>query len=257
MKQLVWFGIAFLFLLGVVRAELPSAQATIRQGGHDTFCEAYTMGVAWQRPVQLHVAHNTLSWQYELLKKATKLWNDLFHTHPIVLAGVVDAEPPTADSIKQGETYDDNQSVVYFLPPHESYKAFEWGGLTRTLSVGHSIIQVDIFIRNEVASQPRAMQLLLLLHELGHALGLEHVAIAGSVMSYNDIQNIKQIIRPVYAVLRLTDSRWPAFNSVTDAQWLEFLWDTSVQDLWLDLIAPQAQDKILLMCLYDFETWGL
>ncbi|MYF49779.1 MAG: hypothetical protein F4220_06460 [Gammaproteobacteria bacterium] len=110
---------------------------------------------------------------------------------------------------------------------------------------------------------------LTILHELGHALGLKHLPVSGNIMSYNYMPKLGDIWRvplgmfstqmsvltqtepstEIYPFLR-KEGEFSPYMILKDPATLGFL------EAFTSSVELGEQDKMALMCVYDFEDWN-
>ena len=176
------------------------------------FCSAYTRG-GWESTMQLHLGEGAAEYR-DLIEQAVRVWNETVNLpegQPLI--EIVDARPtnfslPTSfwsstDEVGRGNL-DDGQSVIYFIPSGEGERR-SWGlAWTSTRQVER--VQADVYINTADEQENAGFTLALttklvdvdssyaayayhnktyevILHELGHAVGLAHLPVNGNVMS--------------------------------------------------------------------------
>jgi len=184
----------------------------------------------------------------------------------------------------------DGQSVIYFKSSGNtnnanSYAHYQWNDYSKRM------VEVDIYINTtheEIYGRnlAKAVQMdrfdenhgvwafanstyLTILHELGHALGLKHVPVSGNIMSYNYMPRLADIWRVPLSLFYLQmyiladvdppaelfpyvarDGEMHPYMVVSDPDMLDFM------PIFTESVALGEQDKMGLMCVYDFEDWN-
>ena len=256
-----------------------------------SFCDKYTFfRSAWHRPMNLYVSRNATNHQVAVTRRAVQRWNMLFRRNVISFRGrhaykiasrYTWRNHPKKDNDAFGfQANNDGASIIYFLPQYAEFNSnldAGWDGIA-TFTTQHYVVyrdpntgdtlttrqirEADIYIKGGSfnSAQP-FQQIALVMHEIGHALGLAHIPISGNIMSYSEEAAIIQILRPFVVTMDeyLDDNTNLVGNidNIPTREWLNFLnSDEALQRMSYDLMTPQAQDKTALMCLYDFDTWG-
>ena len=110
-----------------------------------------------------------------------------------------------------------------------------------------------------------------ILHELGHSIGLGHVSVSGNIMSYQYTPGVGEAWEVPLALLLATEmrgetdadsvavSQLPFVSRHADVSPYMLVTDDSLltqRDLFTLTARLGEQDKIALMCVYDFEDWN-
>ena len=221
--------------------------------GKTTMCDQYTVGVGWKRRMKLYLGQGARDY-LPLIEEAARKWNDALGREVIqVCRDPVDylyAVP--LSRLEHREFYNDGASVIYFqnrdnhiggyaLSWHESKAGKAW-----------EIAEADVFIwtRNRVLPDSRSY-LVTTMHELGHALGLNHIPISGSIMSYQSLPSVINSVDPFIELGLLRDHN---YNNLLPGE-VPLFFSPDHKPLLHGLTVPSEQDKYALMCLYDFSDW--
>ena len=107
-----------------------------------------------------------------------------------------------------------------------------------------------------------------ILHELGHALGLLHVPVSGNVMSYNYLPRMIDIWNAPAQAYFIAAAMGGFYDQSMDGSFvlqmdkvneLGVVGPDSALNRLVDMstnsISLGAQDKMMLMCVYDFDDW--
>ena len=95
--------------------------------------------------------------------------------------------------------YQDNISVIYF--PESGYRGYALGYTSWNAEKGRNeMIEADIFIKKPSFIITGISVYSIILHEMGHALGLGHIGISGNMMSYNGFVSLRQILDPFFGL---------------------------------------------------------
>ena len=155
----------------------------------DWICATYTFRVGWRSPMNLYLGQGSETY-LALVKEAVADWNGLFartliNLHETPTASALHASHPNEEGAS--DYYNDGRSLIYFSSPGPS------GQFGYTLS-RHSlqneklyeITESDIFVWVPEDGEMSDTDLLIAIqHEIGHAIGLDHIPISGNIMSFD------------------------------------------------------------------------
>ena len=261
-------------------------------------CSEYSIS-GWEGSLDLYLGEGARDY-LPLILQAVNTWNQvLMGFNQKELIRVSGLRPRTYNlsqnfwesSRSESESnLDDGQSVIYFKGSGNSGKAnsyahYEWNDYSGRM------VEADIYINttHEELYGPnlaRTVQMdrldetygvyafasstyLTILHELGHALGLNHVPVSGNIMSYNYMPRMIDIWRAPLALFYLQvfiaaesepdpelfpfmarDGEISPYMIVRDPDMLSFL------PVFTNSITLGEQDRMALLCIYDFEDWN-
>ena len=177
-----------------------------------TLCSFYAT-VGWESPLKLHLGEGADEYR-DLIERAVEVWNEtvkLPSREPLI--EIIETRPTnyllqssfwSNTSEYAHENLEDDESVIYFKPSGEDETRL-WG-LTGSQSSHSSMIEADIYINTADEESLPGRTLILtkklvdvdslygayalynktysvILHELGHAVGVKHIPVSGNIMS--------------------------------------------------------------------------
>lgn len=119
-----------------------------------------------------------------------------------------------------------NVPTVELYGPHllEAKQVFEVGG-------NHIYAVVDLICTT-------------ILHEIGHALGLQHVPVSGNIMSYNYLPCLKNLWGPAMMAEALEQYEYDSSSFVLRGPFAEFTYTSGDdQEYWHIEVPPRAQQQ--------------
>ena len=264
------------------------------------FCSEYTLGAGIENTLQLHLGEGANAYLNQVYR-AAEVWTDALFSgrlatgieFPIRISYARPRRFNVSESVwMEGESISDTniqdgQSVIYFKSSGNIDTATL--GFTRIRKSGSKIVEADIYINVVTEDQhgtnlarPRLVfevddehgvysflngTFINVLHEMGHALGLDHIRIKGNAMSYQYTEQptIQWEAAMGMFVLNQLAIRGPsAYNDPTQIPFV-FRKDRVLpymvvrDEAMLESMAfftgaarLGEQDKTALMCIYDF-----
>ena len=222
----------------------------------DWICATYTFRVGWRNTMDLYLGQGSETY-LSLVKEAVAGWNKLFGRTLINLD-----ETPTAYALHAshpneevaGDYYNDGRSVIYFSAPGP---VGQFGyALSRHSIQGEKLYEItesDIFIWVPEDGMSDTDLLIAIQHEIGHAIGLDHIPISGNIMSYDYRPAIEHALLPFVYLDLVPDYD----DDRLDTDEVNIFEDPEYSDFIRVFVRPRSQDKTAAMCLYTFESWGL
>ena len=258
------------------------------------FCSEYGYA-GWEKPLRLYLGEGAAE-HLAAIEAGVWLWNSALEgfRRERVIEIVQGSRPRTfspgsdiwtnSDSAS-ARNVQDGQSVIYFTS--SSSADSEYAGFARMREWGGSMVEADVYINTAVQQEfgydlaltfpllrtggGRIIHALVdpvyfkVAHELGHALGLNHVPVSGNVMSYNYMPAMLDKWLPATEFLEL------ALDLTENSEFLEQLstpsvlpglvgltteWEIYVRHVFTRSMSAGEQDRMALMCIYDFEDWN-
>ena len=182
-----------------------------------TLCDAYAYA-GWEEPMRLYLGEGSSEY-LELIERAVEVWNEAVTPRSGGLLIEIVEDPP--DNFRLPSFFwrdwedngyanlEDNESVIYFNPsPHEdtgwglTFYESEYSPDSRSPKMAEADIYINTADEEEVRPDSLMLTKLLfnvdnnygayalsnktyevILHELGHAVGVRHLPVSGNVMS--------------------------------------------------------------------------
>lgn len=188
-----------------------------------------------------------------LIEEAAKKWNDVLSREVIqVSTDPVDYPYRTfAGNVGLRDFYNDGASVIYFHNRSNRIGGYvltwHYSQNGRIAGIGES----DVFIWTKEGVRDGPIFLSTIVHELGHAIGLGHIPISGSMMSYSRSSQLVNVVDPFIELGLLRDYN---YNNLLPGE-VPLFFSPEHKPLLEELTVPSEQDKYALMCLYDFSDW--
>ena len=265
--------------------------------GDSGFCSQYSYS-GWERTMNLYLGEGAADY-LPLVSMAVDLWNSAlmgFNREPVI--NIVETLSPRKFRLRQDFWKDsvtesnrnvkDGESVIYFKPGDDpdqggSFARFRWNGHNR-------MVESDIYINtvHEEEYGPNLAETYMVLptgesagihalvdstyltvvHEIGHALGLNHVPVSGNIMSYAYMPRMLELWRAPMSVLMLAMkgstgisdySQSPLSQDESEVFPYMIVTDQALIDLvslYTVTVSLGEQDRMALMCVYDFKDWN-
>ena len=272
--------------------------------GADGLCSEYSTA-GWEATMHLHLGEGASDF-LPLIEKAVDVWNaalEGFAQRPVINI-ILDVRPKNfrLDSgfWRNRRSYaqnlvDDGQSVIYFKASETSraggYAYWRWrSNRLREADIYINTAHVEeygphLFDTQEVFRYDDTQSVyawvdstyLIILHEIGHALGLQHVSVSGNLMSYNYMPKMEDVWNAPFAMLNLSlkaleqttvsNDLSPAIERFLDER--EYMTPyqyitpenmttatETLMEIYRESVVLGEQDRMALMCIYDFEDWN-
>ena len=268
-------------------------------------CSEYAT-YGWESTMHLHLGEGASDFLPQI-EMAVDLWNaalEGFAQRPVINI-IRNVRPKTYqlgsgfwrnDGEQSSRLVDDGQSVIYFKASGASsrtagFAAWRWDRNDRLREADIYINTEDVvkygphlFHAHEVFRYDDTRSVytrvdqtyLIILHEIGHALGLQHVSVAGNIMSYNYMPKMEDVWNGPFAMLSLSlNALKQAVSNDLGAgiEWFLNRRDSmspnmytrpadmtarrhALHDMYTTSVVLGEQDKMALMCIYDFEDWN-
>ncbi len=251
----------------------------------------------WEQPMYLHLGEGAADY-YQLVQQAVALWNNVlagFNRRNVIT--IITGRAPRAYSLPDdfwsvpvsasGDLIRDDQSVIYFKGGGDPEDVISFAR-TRADGLG-AMVESDIYINTtheDLFGQDLAYTHLVLdmtettgvhayvnstyvtiLHEIGHALGLNHVPVSGNIMSYKYMPRMVDIWRAPFVGIVLSSGMFLGRLPDTSNFIVQRKADVTpymvlpedlelLGQLFTSTVSLGEQDKMALMCIYDFEDWN-
>ena len=269
-------------------------------------CSTYTHS-GWKRTVRFRLGEGSEDYK-ELLEIAIERWNDAlegFTQEPVI---EISPLRPTNYSLRDDfwqqrnqnseldesdSLIDDGESVIYFKgnDPDNLVGGFAYSrwnssemveadiyiNLTDTEKYGPYLVNTQEFVSIEgmTAYIPVLSIYITILHEIGHALGLNHVPVSGNIMSYNYmpymhemwkvpglLQYLEEIVEYGSPTEALRQGLFSEFVTtrpeLSPRIYFEELSDieTFILGMFTNTAGLGEQDRMSLLCAYEFSDWN-
>ncbi len=256
------------------------------------FCSQYSYG-GWGDTMQLHLGEGAVEYR-DMVDSAVALWNAAlmgFNRKPIL--EVIDHVAPGNFSLSDGfwsdreaearDNGEDGQNVIYFKSAAQESNT---GGFAWVRTRAGRMVEADVYLNTRQHTQyPSGLALTMpllhteqgwihalvdplvwyVVHEIGHALGLKHVPVSGNIMSYeympamlNKWQAPAEFLEFVLLVLGKEDEmQYLSYGEVLPPViQLTNEWELYLRAVFTRSVGLGEQDRMALMCIYDFEDWN-
>ena len=272
-------------------AGIPPTRRFAPPSSGDRLCSQYTYG-GWGDTFHLYLGEGAAEHR-ELLDRAVALWNEVligFNRKPAI--EIADHAAPKNFSLPDGfwasreqtaRELEDGQSVIYFRPAEEETST---GGFAHLWARAGRMIEADVFVNTQdqvkygsdlalsipiLQTEQGAIYALVdplfltVVHEIGHALGLKHVSVSGNVMSYNYMPAMRgkwlAAAEFMELVLYLTDNEGLLDQVIYQENLSSYLrlsseWELYLRSVYTRSVGLGEQDRMALMCIYDFTDWN-
>ncbi len=260
----------------------------------DSLCSVYAY-TGWEETMKLHLGKGSSEY-LDLIEMAVKVWNETVTPRsgdPLIEIVERWPENPTLPESFWSDTeeparsnLEDDESVIYFKTDPED-ESKQWG-LTwvQWQNTGYNrrkMVEADIYINTtdeeevspdvlvltkplfDVGDQHGAYAVInktyaVILHELGHAIGLKHIPVSGNIMSRDfGAGGLDQWSAPLALdLLKTSNPKRHKFVSLHSSVFPYMLVDKRNEDYLerVDFFTPYAklgeQEKMALLCIYEY-----
>ena len=199
-----------------------------------------------------------------MIRHAVRTWNDVLPGKVIELREELVSYPlgPLPYSNEGRNYYGDGASVIY-VPDEFRLNGYAIAHYNYRNGERYELVESDMFIRpvrytrEELETAPHLLidtdRARTIVHEIGHGLGLGHISVSGSIMSYDYWISAVERLEPFSLLNRFPKPYGP--GPWQPAWWSHLLFeDPNYRDLAFKSILPGTQDKLALSCLYSEWT---
>lgn len=285
----------------------PTSQQRVEPSSAATnLCSEYTHAKGWRRTVLLYFGQGADEYKH-LIEMAVNKWNEAlagFNQKPIIEFAALRPKNFSLSrnfwALEQDRRGDsprlskDGQSVIYFQG--NDVEGSPGGFAYSRWNSANYMVEADIYINtssveeygphlvdaqkvyhtggNHIYAAVDAIYMIIL-HEVGHALGLNHVPVSGNIMSYNYLPYMKTLWTPVIAAEALRQSNqsysrgsfslsgpFAVFTNSSGEDKEYWYYEDPGSDIreMISVYTQSAglgeQDRSALLCAYEFSDWN-
>lgn len=269
--------------------------------GSSQLCTEYTFA-GWENPVYFRLGEGAEKYR-GVIERAMNLWNEALlgqDKEPILR---ISRNSPTnfmapSDALIKGaegpNDLMDGESVIYFTPRQGRVAGI---AMVDTEGAGRKkhLAEVDVYINTYLVNLrgpllyrtqevyrsgetrmvfARVDSLFLtVLHELGHAIGLNHIPVSGNIMSYNYMPRMIETWGPVIEMLdRFSPEKLSHAGMVSPSKLGSLIYYQAAQGnqkqkdrskvleglvgMFTNTARLGSEDKTALLCVYSFANWN-
>ena len=272
----------------------PRSQVSNKISTKKNLCSHYTFG-GWRETTSFHLGEGAHEWK-DKIEMAVDTWNEsLLGFNQEAVIEITSRRPKNfflqedfwnSDRKLAEQLSNDGQSVIYLKGGASDDSNAPGGFAYPRWDQNGNLVEVDIYINMtyvekygpylaegyEVMDLPGEKGLyvyvnstyLTILHEIGHALGLEHVPVSGNIMSYNPMPQVKQTWKSafIFGAISSTDYQDLGIEKF-DSFAYKYTYYTPDQELGIRVMqlftesfGLGEQDKLSLLCAYEFNDWN-
>ena len=284
----------------------PRSQVRETASQQRDLCSTYTHA-GWVDTLNLRLGEGAHDYMW-LIESAVETWNDAlegFNRKPIIQVSPLRPKNPSlhrdfwsrynnkSDLDESDRLIDDGQSVIYFKggDPENLYGGFAYSrwndkhmeeadiyiNLTSVEEYGFFLVDTQRLISwdGSITYAPVLSIYITILHEIGHALGLNHVPVSENVMSYNYMPYIaEKWTAPAFMRLLQDMTRYGSpgsalrnglFSAVTVPEGKlspRYYFEDPSEELMVIITVFSSsaglgeQDRMSLLCAYEFSNWN-